>query len=210
MVKCLLYDHPFFRSIIEEIAHEDIDKLASARLSSVSNHDEVKHSHQHQETPHLNHHPHHPQQPSEPARTPDSNENKSFDSAFQLSDSPAAKLPQQQQQTQQLLPPPPPQLPPHSIMKHHSGGLTGAKRSSSSGSLSDRSGRSSVEHGFNCDSPEGGTIKKKPGEKHTVGIVKQALMGAATNGTAKPQKGNRNVFLTLLSLFLLKEAIFSA
>ena len=159
----------------------------------MSNHDEVKHSsHQHQETPHL-HHPHHPQ-PSEPARTPDSNENKSFDSAFQLSDSPAAKLPQQQQ-TQQLLPPPPPQLPPHSIMKHHSGGLTGAKRSSSSGSLSDRSGRSSVEHGFNCDSPEGGTIKKKPGEKHTVGIVKQALMGAATNGTAKPQKGNRNLFL---------------
>ena len=89
-------------------------------------------------------------------------------------------------------------------MKHHlTDRLTGAKRSSSSGSLSDRSGRSSVEpYGFNCDSPEGGTIKKKPGEaKAGHGIVKQAMMaGAGASGTAsssglsnapsKPHKGD--------------------
>jgi len=38
------------------------------------------------------------------------------------------------------------------------------RSTSSTGSLSEKSGVSGIELGFNCDSPEGGTIKKKPGK----------------------------------------------
>ena len=45
-------------------------------------------------------------------------------------------------------------------------GTLKSHRSNSTGSLSDKSQHSSIsislEQGFNCDSPEGGTIKKKP------------------------------------------------
>ena len=41
--------------------------------------------------------------------------------------------------------------------------LVGTQRSNSTGSLSEKSQASTgIELGFNCDSPEGGTIKKKP------------------------------------------------
>ena len=39
-----------------------------------------------------------------------------------------------------------------------------SQASVSSGSISDKN----TEHGFNCDSPEGGTIKKKPSHERVV------------------------------------------
>ena len=90
---------------------------------------------------------------SEAVRTPDSSDNKSFDSALQMSD--ASEV-----QSKKL----------STIFSSSSG--SGARnpasnlssRSTSSGSLSEKSSSamSSVELGFNCDSPEGGTIRKKP------------------------------------------------
>jgi len=240
-----------YRAIVEEIAHEDIDRLASSRLSVTSqnglpavpaanvaaNASPAVTSAANQAataTPAAANptatvtdggsggscHSH-----IEPARTPDSNENKSFDSAFQMSEEFAAafkpavtaateqQLPssssrQQLQRkcgdaataSQQLM-----QLP---LMKSS---LTKNGRSESSGSLSEQSssgGRSSVEHGFNCDSPEGGTIKKKP-DKNGAASKKSNLVSSIKDtsdsnsrggqssgsggggGGAKPQKGVR-------------------
>jgi hypothetical protein len=95
-------------------------------------------------------------------RTPDSSDNKSFDSALQMSD--ASDLIHLHNNNNS-----------NSINK--SNGKNGvlvlsrsspnsnlSSRSASSGSLSEKSSSamSSIELGFSCDSPEGGTIRKKP------------------------------------------------
>ena len=91
--------------------------------------------------------------------TPNSNENCSFDSALQMSEdfysssTPGWKGNEQDNiQTLKEI----------SDFKQNSQTLKSiasiSQASVSSGSISDKN----TEHGFNCDSPEGGTIKKKP------------------------------------------------
>ena len=66
-------------------------------------------------------------------------------------------------------------------------------RSNSTGSLSDKSQHSSIsislEHGFNCDSPEGGTIKKKPSLNKSA--VKQINSDDCVDGNTKAASGKQ-------------------
>ena len=92
-------------------------------------------------------------------------------------------------------------------------GTLKSHRSNSTGSLSDKSQHSSIsislEQGFNCDSPEGGTIKKKPSLSKSA--VKQhnddCMDGNSSNKAAsgKQVKGVRfkETFSTGLYLFTL-------
>ena len=195
-----LYDN--FRGIVEEMAHDDLDELASSRFSadatalaltqnnnvnSVSSIASAGNGHE---------------IVSAKASTPDSaHENKSFDSAFQMSDSQQTSahsstisagsapafmhvsghghvhghhgLSGTSTTTSAMV---------HTMPKnfHLNGGgsngmvlkpLLSSQLSNSSASLSERSISSSTgapEHGFSCDSPEGGTIKKKPSHNRSI------------------------------------------
>ena len=65
-----------------------------------------------------------------------------------------------------------------------------SQASVSSGSTSDRN----TEHGFNCDSPEGGTIKKKPSHQ-----VPSALK-TTSNSSKLPSNMNGNIIYFLCRL----------
>ena len=57
-----------------------------------------------------------------------------------------------------------------------------SQASVSSGSISDKN----TEHGFNCDSPEGGTIRKKPNHHQT----SSSVLKSPCNSTNKPLNSN--------------------
>ena len=188
-----LYEN--YRGIIEDIAHEDIDRLASARLSvnSQASADPVAKASNRQST-------------SESATTPGS-EGKSFDSALQLTDRPQQKL-QQVQQSHQNKPISPITT---TVIVHssHNGGVTcRSSRCSSTGSLGERSSscgsvNNTHEGGFSCDSPEGGTIKKKPATKSSLVTFKPESGSSNSNGT----KGSKEVrFKDTFSLIPLEKS----
>ena len=119
-----------YRGIIEEIAHEDIDRLASAR-HSVNSHQNLN-----------------PTNGADAAGKSD------------LIESNYARLNHT------------PPVTTTTVIVHSSptGGVTCHSSRSSSASVSEKSGSlsHSAEHGFSCDSPEGGTIKKKPQAKSSL------------------------------------------
>ena len=137
-----LYDN--YRGIVEEMAHDDLDQLASSRFSTDLNNPAVATSQTNGAV--ANH------QSARKVGTPDSNlENKSFDSALQMSDlmhngtsSAASSVASSHTVSTKAMV--------HSL----------PRSTGSTGSLSEKSQVSGIELGFNCDSPEGGTIKKKP------------------------------------------------
>ena len=93
----------------------------------------------------------------ETVRTPDSSDNKSFDSALQMSDASEVQTKIKANGSGSL-------LFNNIITNGRNPASNLSSRSASSGSLSEKSSSamSSVELGFSCDSPEGGTIRKKP------------------------------------------------
>ena len=119
-------------------------------------------------------------------QTPNSNENCSFDSALQMSEdfyvpssqswkgnendniNPSKGTSDFKQNSQML-----------------KSATTVSQASLSSGSISDKNGG---EHGFNCDSPEGGTIKKKPSNQTPASVLKSPC--TASNSSKQPINGN--------------------
>ena len=139
-----LYDN--YRGIVEEMAHDDLDQLASSRFSTDLNQPVPSNQPNQQKPPNNG-------GSQQKVGTPDSNlENKSFDSALQMSD---------------LLALNPGSSNVSSISSSantvSTKALVHSLPSGSTGNLSEKS--TGIEMGFNCDSPEGGTIKKKPKEE---------------------------------------------
>ena len=135
-----LYDN--YRGIVEEMAHDDLDQLASSRFSTDLN--QQQSAVQSQSLSSQN-------QKQQKVGTPDSNlENKSFDSALQMSD--LALNGTGSSNVSSI----------SSANTVSTKALVHSLPTGSTGSLSEKSQVSGVELGFNCDSPEGGTIKKKP------------------------------------------------
>ena len=104
--------------------------------------------------------------------TPNSNENCSFDSALQMSDDFYSTSSQGWKNDQENIS----TLKEPIDYKHNSHTLKSvasvSQASVSSGSTSDKN----TEHGFNCDSPEGGTIRKKPNHQ----TIPSALKSSST------------------------------
>ena len=103
--------------------------------------------------------------------TPNSNENCSFDSALQMSeDFYSSSTPGWKGNDQDNIQ----TLREISDFKQNSQTLKSiasiSQASVSSGSISDKN----TEHGFNCDSPEGGTIKKKPNHQAAPSALKSS------------------------------------
>ena len=181
------------------MAHDDLDQLASSRFSADAITLASAHNNNKNHNVQAAHHP--------KASTPDSNlENKSFDSALHMSD---------------MIPSGPSSISSMSSSSHHTVSTTAmvhtmprnytlkSHRSNSTGSLSDKSHTSSVgvEQGFNCDSPEGGTIKKKPSLNKNSGAKQN---DEVTDGKAnKPTKGVRfkESFTTGMPIFVIKLGI---
>ena len=113
--------------------------------------------------------------------TPNSNENCSFDSALQMSDDFYSTSSQGWKNDQENIS----TLKEPTDYKHNSHTLKSiasiSQASVSSGSTSDKN----TEHGFNCDSPEGGTIKKKPNHQIPSALKSSSnssRLGSNTNG----------------------------
>merc|ERR1711997_1313101 len=66
-----------------------------------------------------------------------------------------------------------------------------SQASVSSGSISDKN----TEHGFNCDSPEGGTIRKKPNHHQ----ISSSVLKSSCTSTNKPLNSNGNYLKSNLS-----------
>lgn len=158
-----------YRGIIEEMTHEDLDRLASARnslntSSSPPGDDLVDEAIKKGPRSHLSHLSSHPS------------------SLLSHSSDPRGVLSSPQQ----------PPVTTVIVHSSHNGGVQCRSSRSSSASLSDRSvGCGSVgncgvgggpgEQGFSCDSPEGGTIKKKPIAKSSL-LSFKAESERETNG----------------------------
>ena len=146
-----LYDN--YRGIVEEMAHDDLDQLASSRFSTDLNQPTPNQQLQQQKQQNHNN------GTGQKVGTPDSNlENKSFDSALQMSDLLALNGGTGSSNVSSI------SSSANTVstkaLVHHS------LPSGSTGNLSEKSQVSTgLELGFNCDSPEGGTIKKKPKEE---------------------------------------------
>ena len=119
-------------------------------------------------------------------QTPNSNENCSFDSALQMSED--FYVPSSQgwkgNESENVIAckggPDFKHAPP--LLKS----TTSASQASlSSGSISDKNGG---DHGFSCDSPEGGTIKKKPNPQTPVSALKSS--SNAPNTSKPPENTN--------------------
>ena len=110
-------------------------------------------------------------------QTPNSNENCSFDSALQMSEEFYVTSSQGWKETESDVANSMKGLSdlPASNMLKPSSSLSQA--SLSSGSNSEKNGG---EHGFSCDSPEGGTIRKKPSQQAPTSALKQTNAAACS------------------------------
>ena len=122
--------------------------------------------------------------------TPNSNENCSFDSALQMSDDFYSTSSQGWKNDQENIS----TLKEPNDYKHNSHTLKSiasmSQASVSSGSTSDKN----TEHGFNCDSPEGGTIRKQPKHPAIPSALKSSStasrIASTTNGTIYIDRNN--------------------
>jgi len=127
-----IYDN--YRSIVEEMAHADIDRLAEARLS-VNSANGIQQQKQ-QSCPH-----------HKPAPPPPSAASSTTGSSVTATPSSVASM--ATPSTTRVL-----------VHSSQNGGV-------SVRSTTEDARAESIERGFNCDSPEGGTIKKKPQQQQS-------------------------------------------